>query len=245
MRSEEKKHIEVLLMEYFRNAYPEFPKGKLMTCESPDFILSLSTRSSVGIEITRLYPADQGKVILPPGDSSAEMVFINKVRELVEPYEQKPLFVKFLFSRRQQPDDSRMLSGAIMTAISIRKILHGVKADFFKAIIRNTGLPSFLDSVLVVKHNVLQSSIWEMANHQGVSNDIAADIRKAILKKDEKLKIYASRNLQEYWLLITTDKLQSARNLNVVNRLENSQFSSLFHKVFLFELMMARIFQLV
>jgi hypothetical protein len=245
MRSDEKKQVEVLLMDYFRKTYPEFPKGKLKPCESPDFVLSLNTRSSLGIEITRLYPADQSKVILPPGDSSAEMRFINKVRELVEPYEQKPLFVKFLFSRNQKPDDTRMLSGASMTAISVRKILHGVKADFFKGVIRINGLPSFLNSVLVVRHNVLQSSIWEVANHQGISNDIAADIRKAILKKDEKLKIYASRNLQEYWLLITTDQLQAPLSLNIVNRLVNSQFNSLFHKVFLFELMMARIFQLV
>ncbi len=245
MRSDEKKQVEVLLMDYFRRTYPEFPKGKLMTCESPDFILSLNTRSSVGIEITRLYPADQRQVLLPPEDSSAEMVFINKVRELVEPYEKKPLFVKFLFSRTRKPVDARMLSGAIMTAISIRKILEGVKADFFKEEIRTDSLPSFLTSVLVVKHNVLQSSMWEMANHQGISNDIAADIRKAIVKKDEKLKIYTSRNLKEYWLLIITDQLQASLSLNIVNRLVNSQFSSLFHKVFLFELMKARIFQLV
>lgn len=245
MRSDEKKQVEVLLMDYFRKTYPEFPKGKLKPYESPDFILSLSTRNSVGIEMTRLYPADQRNVLLPPNDSSVEMRFINKVRELVEPYEKNPVFVKFLFSHSHKPDDTRMLSGAIMTATTIRKILNGVKADYFKEVIRSSGLPSFLNSVLVVRHNILQASFWEMANHQGISNDFAADIRKAILKKDEKLKLYTTRNLQEYWLLITTDQLQASRSLNVVNRLGNSQFSSLFHKVFLFELMMARVFQLV
>ncbi len=245
MRFEEKKQVEVLLMDYFRKTYAEFPKGRLKPCESPDFILSLNTRSSVGIEITRLYPADQKKVLLPPEDSSTEMIFINKVRELVEPFEMKPLFVKFLFSRTQKPDDTRIFSGAIMTARAIRKILDGVKADYFRETIRSNGLPSFLNSVLVVRHNVLQSSLWEMANHQGISIDVVTDIRKAILKKDEKLKIYTSRNLQEYWLLITTDQLQASRNQNIGNRLKNCQFNSLFHKVFLFELMKGRIFQLV
>ena len=46
---------EMLIMEYFRNEYEEFPKGKLQKSESPDFILRVSTKNAIGIELTKLH----------------------------------------------------------------------------------------------------------------------------------------------------------------------------------------------
>lgn len=45
---------EILILELFRNNYAGFPKGKLIKSESPDFILKINPRKSIGIEITRL-----------------------------------------------------------------------------------------------------------------------------------------------------------------------------------------------
>ena len=38
----------------FRAGYKEFPKGKLVGSESPDFILKITPRKSIGIEITKI-----------------------------------------------------------------------------------------------------------------------------------------------------------------------------------------------
>jgi len=46
---------ELLIMEQFKDAYAEFPKGKLQKSESPDFILKLSTKNWIGIELTKLH----------------------------------------------------------------------------------------------------------------------------------------------------------------------------------------------
>ena len=46
---------ELLILEQFRNEYKEFPKGKLEKSESPDFILKVSTKSAIGIELTKLH----------------------------------------------------------------------------------------------------------------------------------------------------------------------------------------------
>jgi hypothetical protein len=46
---------EMLIMEHFRNEYEEFPKGKLQKSESPDFILWVSTKNAIGIELTKLH----------------------------------------------------------------------------------------------------------------------------------------------------------------------------------------------
>jgi len=46
---------EMLIMEYFKNEYKEFPKGKLQKSESPDFILRVSPKNAIGIELTKLH----------------------------------------------------------------------------------------------------------------------------------------------------------------------------------------------
>lgn len=46
---------ELLIMEQFRNEYKEFPKGKLEKSESPDFILKVSPKNAIGIELTKLH----------------------------------------------------------------------------------------------------------------------------------------------------------------------------------------------
>lgn len=245
MQLEVKKQVEVLLMEYFRCTYPEFPKGRLIPSESPDFILGLKNRLSVGIEITRLYPSDQKNILLPPESTSIEMKFIDKVRELTGGYYSQPLFVKFLFHKGCTINESHILSAAIMTSVAIRNKLTHKKADFFQLIIPDKELPSFLKSVLVMRHTLLETPLWEKANHQGVSNHIATDTSNAIQKKDEKIKLYQSKNLHNYWLLITTDQLEAYSNVNIRNQIIHNKFNSLFHKVFLFELMKAKVFQLV
>lgn len=46
---------ELQIMEQFRKEYGDFPKGKLEKSESPDFILKVTPKSSIGIELTKLH----------------------------------------------------------------------------------------------------------------------------------------------------------------------------------------------
>ncbi len=46
---------ELQIMEQFRNEYREFPKGKLDKSESPDFILKITAKNTIGIELTKLH----------------------------------------------------------------------------------------------------------------------------------------------------------------------------------------------
>ena len=46
---------ELLIIEQFRNGYEELPKGKLQKSESPDFILRVTTKNAIGIELTKLH----------------------------------------------------------------------------------------------------------------------------------------------------------------------------------------------
>ncbi|MCB0807308.1 MAG: hypothetical protein KDC05_16035, partial [Bacteroidales bacterium] len=50
----DQKEEEKLVMAMFRKSYSEFPKGRLIPSESPDFILKTGRHQSIGIELTRI-----------------------------------------------------------------------------------------------------------------------------------------------------------------------------------------------
>jgi hypothetical protein len=66
---------EIMILELFRKSYAEFPKGKLVKSESPDFILKINPRKSIGIEITRLHDGSLSKN--NPGFPVAELTKKN------------------------------------------------------------------------------------------------------------------------------------------------------------------------
>ena len=52
----DKKHTESIIINLFREHFHDFPKGFLKPSESPDFILGISPRYKIGIELTSLHP---------------------------------------------------------------------------------------------------------------------------------------------------------------------------------------------
>jgi len=53
MNNKFEKEIEVL--NVFRKLYPHFPKGKLVKWESPDFLLKITPKKTIGIELTSIF----------------------------------------------------------------------------------------------------------------------------------------------------------------------------------------------
>ena len=56
-----KKQQEIRIIQSFIQQFKEFPKGKLVKSESPDFILKINPKIAIGIELTRLRPPDNLK----------------------------------------------------------------------------------------------------------------------------------------------------------------------------------------
>ena len=50
----DRKIQERAILDQFRKHYPDFPKGKIIPSESPDFILKTSPKRSIGIELSSL-----------------------------------------------------------------------------------------------------------------------------------------------------------------------------------------------
>lgn len=245
MIPDEKKQVEWLLMEYFRRSFAEFPKGKLLLSESPDFVLQTNHKSSIGIELTRLHPANHSGGFPGWDNRFAEESVIGYAKEMVERTEQRKFFVKFLFSDKEPVTASRVPAVAAQTARLVRQAALNANSGFFQHSVAEAELPAGVTSLLVMRLPTLQAGIWERANPLGVSGNTVDDIRHSIRKKEEKLTLYQARNLSQYWLLITTDRLRGIKNFNIENKITNHTFRSLFQRVFLFELLKGRVFQLV
>lgn len=57
MDNQQKKKIrERELLDQFKSAYSDFPKGKIIASESPDFILKPNRKRTIGIELIQLFP---------------------------------------------------------------------------------------------------------------------------------------------------------------------------------------------
>ncbi len=243
----EKKQLEILLINYFRESFADFPKGIIRPSESPDFILSLKTKNQLGIELTRLNP---GNASLPDDayllESDSRDRFIEFVKELVEKDIPHHLFVKFMFSDKIKINSEKKMIAAVKTANIIRQETTGRSAkSFFRISVPASKLPEGLDEILIVNHSSLQNSIWERSNNLGVSNDVVDDIRNSIYKKDEKLKLYQKQRLNFYWLLIVTDRLRGVKSFNIQNKIINHKFKSRFQHVYLFDLLKANVIELV
>ena len=243
----DKKQLEILLMNYFRESYADFPNGKLIPSESPDFIVKMKNKHELGIELTRLNPANKN---LPDKDQLEQIQIREEIiglsQNMFEQNSELKLFVKFLFSTSKPVLKEKQLITAALSVNEIRKAVQNKKAkSFFKESISGSSLPDGVDEILIVNHAEMQSSVWERANNLGVSNNVVDDIRQAILKKDEKLKLYQKKRLNYYWLLIFTDRLRGIKNFNLANKIINHHFKSQFQQVFLFDLIKSDIYRLI
>lgn len=244
---EVKKQLEVLLVNYFRDCYSDFPKGKVVASESPDFVVKMKNKHKLGIELTRLNPASA--VAKTEGVQALINFRDDLVADMLELFQagsEAKLFVKFMFSEKHLITPQRELMVRSKTVAAIKSAIAD-KADsaFFHKNLTNHDLPEGMEEVMIAHHPELKESVWERSNNLGISNNVVDDIRLAIAKKDEKLHLYRKQQLDEYWLLITTDCLRADKNINLLNKINNEEFESRFQQVFLLDLMRARVTPLI
>lgn len=243
----DKKQLEILIIQYFKQSYNDFPKGRVNPSESPDFIINMKNHHVLGIELTRLNPKN-AQALDEIGFQNIRLRdhLINFSKELFEQNSQLKLFVKFLFSDKKIITEEQKIVVALQVVKAIKNVIYNRKSNtFFKESIMSSKLPEGLEEVLIAHHPELKRSVWERSNNLGISNDVVDDIRQSIYKKDEKLRLYKKQRLNYYWLLITTDRLRGVKSYNLSNKIMNHKFHSQFQHVFLFDLIKSTVITLV
>lgn len=239
---EAKKQLELLLINYLRSSYSDFPKGKIVSSESPDFIVKTKPAKKIGIELVRLAPE---KLFNHLADNEFRSELINDVSELFERSSDLKLFVKICFSDQKTIHEERLLTVSAILANRIRNTVSNKnhRSFFYRSLTANE-LPEGIEQVLIVHHPELEESVWEEANNLGISENVVADLKRAISRKEEKLLLYRKKKLDAYWLLVLTDQLRNVKSSNVTNRIFSESFQSQFGKVLLFDLLRTSVYEI-
>lgn len=239
-----KKQLEILIVDFFRSAYPDFPKGKLKASESPDFVLDIASRKKIGIELTRLYFDDFYNGENEVSDNIGKEI-VNKACEFFEMASSLKLFVKVSFSDKYKVIQEKQLLLSILIADTVRESVKTAKTGSFFSISQTTNLPDEIEGIFMATHPSLAGSFWEMAGFSKKSFETTQVIRQLISKKEDKLQLYQKKRLNQYWLVITADRLNNLQSEKLNSLIFNNGNSSQFQKIFLFDLLKARIFQII
>ena len=239
--------MEHLLIHYFRECCNAFPKGKLIASESPDFILKINMKLNLGIELTRLNPFNAKTLAVKELErDNLRNEIIDRAKNIFTQSSSKNLFVKFLFSDKKKINPERSLVFSAHLTNLVRNAVQDKNPNsIFHETLIGPSLPQELEEILIIHDPVIKTSVWERSNNLGISENIIDDIRETILKKEKKLNIYQKKQLNNYWLIINTDRLRGTKNNQLRNTIMNVSFQSHFEHVFLFDLMRAECHSLV
>lgn len=100
----DKNAEEWIVMRYFREKYADFPKGKLVKSESPDFILKVNRKKRIGIELTRFDYNSSGS------NTKSLLNLIAKKEEKLRIYQKKLLSAYWLIISIETPEPKKLLS---------------------------------------------------------------------------------------------------------------------------------------
>ena len=86
-----KKKAERQVLDGFRKVYEDFPKGKIIESESPDFIIKPKRKRTIGIELIQIFPENFEIEITRKNFISNVAKAISKKEEKLNLYQKKIL----------------------------------------------------------------------------------------------------------------------------------------------------------
>ncbi|MDZ7741140.1 MAG: hypothetical protein U5Q03_05155 [Bacteroidota bacterium] len=239
---EDKFAEEKQLMLLFRDALKDFPKGKLIKSEAPDFILREAHKKKTGIELTRLHGKNSEKHN-PLEAGSKESRMVNEVKSISRAGFKKHLHVKFIFNESGFEESDISLYASFL-GLYLNKLLEKQSLKNSWVLKAGDKLPAFLDTIAIAYHPDFRESSWSPAKNFLLYELNREIIEHSLLLKEEKLAHYRSRDFDQYWLVLSTLHFKSSKNFHKANKLDKWKFSSSFNRIFLYELLNNKVYEL-
>jgi hypothetical protein len=244
--NEKQDEEEISILKYFSKKYSDFPKGKLVKTESPDFILKINPRKSIGIELTKLAQSKfLNQEFTPHQIESLEKDIVKKAKMIYESKHNLKFYLNVFFpgNLKISKNNSSKLANDIAQLIH-NKTFEKDSGSYYSINIEKSELPEYIDSILIIYHPEVKGSIWNNAGGYSVPELSKELLEHRINKKEEKLNLYQKRKINKFWLVITADTFERSTSFNIHNKIDNWTFDSKFDKIFLFELFGRKIYEL-
>jgi hypothetical protein len=234
-----RKQEEKSFLTCFSKAYAEFPKGKIKDSESPDFIISLSNKRKLGIELTRLtQPNSENSEFNVSQIDSLEKRICKEAQKIFESGNDIPLYLSIFFHDNIRVTNNEIIDIAEKIAVDIRN--HSMEIDrksIFQIQIQNPIAKDHVDLIQSIYHPNVTTSYWGITGGYFVPPLSKEYLTERIKSKEHKLPLYKKKRLNELWLIIVADTFERSTSFNIDNQIEAWNIGSRFDKVFLFEVM--------
>lgn len=234
-----KKKEERALLKYFSQAFPDFPKGKIIETESPDFVITSNPKRKLGIELTRLsQPKLSNQEFTIAQINSLKKTISSKAQKLFDSRNDYPLYLSIFFNDNIKVKINDITEIAENIALDVQNHITGSdRKSIFQIKIKNPIAEDYVDLIHGIYHPNVKSSYWSSAGGYVVPALSKEYLVQKIESKEDKLPLYRKRKINNFWLIIITDSFERSTSFNIDNQIEAWNIESKFDKVFLFEVM--------
>lgn len=232
----EKKIEEKQLLIHFKNCFDDFPEGKIIDTESPDFIIKTAKKEEIGIELTRLFLTDDGNLATDNYSETFKHELVEMTKEYYFQMNNKKISVLIELNKKKKltKENINKLANEIAQIIN-KRTLNFQKVRHFRAVIKEKDLPKWIKKITIVYNENDKIPKWRNCYKKAMQDRVVENIQSIIDKKQEKLKLYHNFNTKSQWLVITSNSLFCSIGFNIKNLMMKTAFESNFDKIILFD----------
>ncbi len=240
MHPSDQKFTEFLAVSLLKERFSDFPSGSIKATESPDFLVEITPRKRIGIELTRI--VQQPALSKAYGVITIQEQFLEMIKNRVNVVWPGGVWIRLRFSAHYALTPENLLSNAIMGAAAIRKAAENLKRQLTTLLLNNAQLPPALSAIWIGVLPDSPGEVWEMEQEPLPVLAFREAIAQRIARKVEKTTIYKQKRLHQLWLLLYTGTLPTV-NINQISGIP-IQSSMAWNRILLLELDKRRVYEL-
>lgn len=236
---------EKYYFELFTKCYKDFPTGKVVESESPDFIIK-SSNKTIGIELSKIFQKSTHRRLNFQTSDSISDDILFQIKELLV-YDklfqfevQLSLDINRRMTKKERETFANKIFLIIVKNLQRDKLYTKIVNDFEDL----DNFPEMVSLILLANVPALKEPhVSTLSRYSLLEENMIELLGDIINKKNQKISLY-KENCDEQWLLIHTVDMSSGSFFNPSKKsLEHNYFSS-FKKVFFLNSLNAKVYKL-
>ncbi len=226
MKEARGKRTEHKHLHRFRDNFKEFPTGKLIPAETPDFLLETSN-GVIGIEHTRYIRGNLG------AKENVENIALSLASQAYEHRRLPPVDVHVLWSfhekltKRELPQFVPTLSEFVARHLPEPGDEVAIRYPHWA----ERQLPPKIVSLTISRRRTMEDNFWVSDRGGSVPELVPADFYEFIGKKESKLSSYR-QNCIQVWLLVVANGFEPSTHCSLAPGIERFRFETNFDRIF-------------
>jgi hypothetical protein len=226
------KELEKHHLLRFKSIYSDFPSGKIICYEKPDFIIE-NPQHKIGIELTEIYKPGPNDVTSPQAQENLRQRVLDEAKLHFDKHNGSSYFVNvhFALNRNLQHNDIQALGKKLAEFVIPIKINSGEQYSISRDISNYSEFPKGFHRISIYHEKTTNTSKWVFIDAGFVPDIPSSRIKDILLKKESKID-FSKDYFKELWLLIIAYDIRISANLELCEESKTETYLSKFDKVF-------------